>query len=191
MLIRAQLATPDGVFLDTAHYNQIFTMHGSLMMFLFAIPMLEGLGMYLLPKMLGSRDLAFPRLSALGWWCYLFGGLIILAALVAGVAPDGGWFMYTPLSSKTYSPGINADVWLLGVTFVEISALAAAIEITVTILRMRAPGMKLTQMPLFAWYMLGTTAMMLVGFPPLILASVLLEIERAFGWPLLRRHARR
>ena len=183
MLIRAQLATPEGAFLDTAHYNQIFTMHGSLMMFLFAIPMLEGLGMYLLPKMLGSRDLAFPRLSALGWWCYLFGGLIILAALVAGVAPDGGWFMYTPLSSKAYSPGINADVWLLGVTFVEISALAAAIEITVTILRMRAPGMKLTQMPLFAWYMLGTTAMMLVGFPPLILASVLLEIERAFGWP--------
>lgn len=183
MLIRAQLATPEGAFLDTALYNQFFTMHGSLMMFLFAIPMLEGLGMYLLPKMLGSRDLAFPRLSALGWWCYLFGGLIILSALVAGVAPDGGWFMYTPLSSKTYSPGINADVWLLGVTFVEISALAAAVEITVTILRMRAPGMKLTQMPLFAWYMLGTSAMMLVGFPPLILASVLLEIERAFGWP--------
>lgn len=183
MLIRAQLATPGGAFLDTALYNQFFTMHGSLMMFLFAIPMLEGLGMYLLPKMLGSRDLAFPRLSAFGWWCYLFGGLIILSALVAGVAPDGGWFMYTPLSSKTYSPGINADVWLLGVTFVEISALAAAVEITVTILRMRAPGMKLTQMPLFAWYMLGTSAMMLVGFPPLILASVLLEIERAFGWP--------
>lgn len=183
MLIRAQLATPGGAFLDTALYNQFFTMHGSLMMFLFAIPMLEGLGMYLLPKMLGSRDLAFPRLSALGWWCYLFGGLIILSALVAGVAPDGGWFMYTPLSSKTYSPGINADVWLLGVTFVEISALAAAVEITVTILRMRAPGMKLTEMPLFAWYMLGTSAMMLVGFPPLILGSVLLEIERAFDWP--------
>ncbi|SEO09774.1 cytochrome c oxidase subunit I+III [Paracoccus alcaliphilus] len=183
MLIRAQLATPAGAFLDTALYNQFFTMHGSLMMFLFAIPMLEGLGMYLLPKMLGSRDLAFPRLSALGWWCYLFGGLIILSALVAGIAPDGGWFMYTPLSSKTYSPGVNADVWLLGVTFVEISALAAAIEITVTILRMRAPGMKLTEMPLFAWYMLGTSAMMLVGFPPLILASVLLEIERAFNWP--------
>ncbi len=183
MLIRAQLATQNGAFLDTAHYNQIFTMHGSIMMFLFAIPMLEGLAMYLLPKMLGARDLAFPRLSALGWWCYLFGGLIILAALVAGVAPDGGWFMYTPLSSKAYSPGINADVWLLGVTFVEISALAAAIEITVTILRIRAPGMRLTDMPLMAWYMLGTSAMMLVGFPPLILGSILLEVERAFDWP--------
>ena len=183
MLIRAQLATHEGAFLDTDLYNQIFTMHGSIMMFLFAIPMLEGLAMYLLPKMLGARDLAFPRLSALGWWCYLFGGSIILLALLGGVAPDGGWFMYTPLSSKAYSPGINADVWLLGITFVEISALAAAIEITVTILRMRAPGMRLTQMPLFAWYMLGTAAMMLVGFPPLILGSILLEIERAFGWP--------
>lgn len=183
MLIRAQLSTPEGAFLDTELYNQIFTMHGSIMMFLFAIPMLEGLGIYLLPKMLGSRDMAFPRLTALGYWCFLFGGLIMIIALLFGVAPRDGWFMYTPLSSATYSPGINADVWLLGVTFVEISALAAAVEITVTILRQRAPGMKLTQMPLFAWYMLGTSAMMLVGFPPLILASVLLEIERAFDWP--------
>lgn len=183
MLIRAQLATPDGAFLDTALYNQIFTMHGSIMMFLFAIPMLEGLGMYLLPKMLGARDLAFPRLSALGYWCYLFGGLILLGALVAGVAPDGGWFMYTPLTDKTHSPGINADVWLLGITFVEISAVCAAVEITVTILRIRAPGMRLTRMPLMAWYLLATSVMMLVGFPPLILGSVLLELERAFGWP--------
>ena len=183
MLIRAQLATHEGAFLDTELYNQIFTMHGSIMMFLFAIPMLEGMGIYMLPKMLGTRDMAFPRLTALGYWCFLFGGLIMLTALFFGVAPRDGWFMYTPLSSAEYSPGINADVWLLGVTFVEISAIAAAVEITVTILRQRAPGMKLTEMPLFAWYMLGTVAMMLVGFPPLILASVLLEIERAFGWP--------
>ncbi|MFV3077070.1 cytochrome c oxidase subunit I [Niveispirillum fermenti] len=183
MLIRAQLATPEGAFLGPSHYSQIFTMHGSIMMFLFAIPMLEGLGMYLLPKILGARDLAFPRLSALGWWCYLFGGTILLLALLAGVAPDGGWFMYTPLSGKEYSPGINADVWLLGVTFVEISAVSAAVEITVTILRMRAPGMRLTDMPLMAWYLLGTSVMMLVGFPPLILGSVLLEVERAIGWP--------
>ena len=183
MLIRAQLATPEGAFLDTELYNQIFTMHGSIMMFLFAIPMLEGLAIYMLPKLLGTRDMAFPRLTALGYWCYLFGGLILLFALLGGVAPRDGWFMYTPLSGATYSPGINADVWLLGVTFVEISALAAAVEITVTILRQRAPGMKLTEMPLFAWYILGTSAMMLVGFPPLILGSVLLEIERAFDWP--------
>ncbi|GGF57101.1 cytochrome c oxidase subunit I [Paracoccus acridae] len=183
MLIRAQLATRDGAFLDTQLYNQIFTMHGSIMMFLFAIPMLEGLSMWLLPKILGSRDMAFPRLGALGYWCYLFGGLIILSSLLFGVAPDGGWFMYVPLSGKTYTPGINADVWLLGVTFVEISAVAAAVEIIVTILRLRAAGMALTRMPLMGWYMLGTAAMMLVGFPPLILGSILLELERAFDWP--------
>lgn len=183
MLIRTQLATPRGAFLDSPLYNQIFTMHGSIMMFLFAIPMLEGLAMYLLPKMLGTRDMAFPRLSAFGWWCYLFGGLILLGALATGLAPDGGWFMYAPLSSREHSPGVNADVWLLGITFVEISALCAAIEIVVTILRLRAPGMRLTRMPLFAWYMLGTAVMMLAGFPPLILGSVLLELERAFDWP--------
>ena len=99
-------------------------MHGTVMMFLFAIPMFEGLAIYLLPKMLGARDMAFPRLSAYGFWCYLFGGSILIAALVLGVAPDGGWFMYTPLSSRTYSPGINADVWLIGITFVEISAMS-------------------------------------------------------------------
>ena len=104
LLIRAQLATPRGAFLDTALYNQIFTMHGSIMMFLFAIPLLEGLAMYLLPKMLGTRDLAFPRLSALGYWCYLLGGGILIAALLAGVAPGEGWFMYTPLSGRAYSP---------------------------------------------------------------------------------------
>ncbi|MFG1222947.1 cytochrome c oxidase subunit I [Xanthobacter wiegelii] len=183
MLIRAQLSTQHSAFLDKAIYNQFFTMHGSIMMFLFAIPLLEGLAMYLLPKMLGTRDLAFPRLSALGYWCYLLGGTILVLALLAGVAPGEGWFMYTPLSGRTYSPGVNADIWLLGVTFVEISALSAAIELMVSILRLRAPGMKLTQMPLFAWYILGTAAMMLAGFPPLILGSVLLELERAFGWP--------
>ena len=183
MLIRAQLATPAGGTFDKGLYNQLFTMHGSIMMFLFAIPLLEGLAMYLLPKMLGTRDLAFPRLSALGYWCYLLGGGILIVAMLAGVAPSEGWFMYTPLSGKTYSPGINADVWLLGVTFVEISALSAAIELVVSILRLRSAGMVLTRMPLFAWYMLGTAAMMLAGFPPLILGSVLLEMERAFGWP--------
>ena len=183
MLIRAQLATPGSAFVGPAIYNQLFTMHGSIMMFLFAIPMFEGLALYMLPKMLGSRDMAFPRLSAYGWWCYLFGGTILIAALAFGVAPDGGWFMYTPLSSKAYTPGINADVWLLGITFVEISAIAAAVEITVSILKLRAPGMSLDRMPLFAWYLLITALMMIVAFPPLILGSILLEVERAFDWP--------
>ncbi|MDX3975032.1 cytochrome c oxidase subunit I [Shinella sp.] len=183
MLIRTQLATTQSAFLDAAAYAQVFTMHGVVMMFLFAIPFFEGLAMYLLPKMLGSRDLAFPRMSAYGYWCYLFGGTFLVGALVAGVAPDGGWFMYTPLSSSTYTPGINADVWLLGITFVEISALSAAVEILVSILKLRAPGMSLTRMPVFAWYMLIVAGMMLIGFPPLILGSILLEAERAFGLP--------
>jgi cytochrome c oxidase subunit I+III len=183
MLIRTQLASSQSVFMDAEQYAQVFTMHGTVMMFLFAIPFFEGLAIYLLPKLLGSRDLAFPRLSAYGYWCYLFGGTMLIVALACGVAPNSGWFMYTPLSSSTYTPGINSDVWLLGVTFVEISALSAAIEIMVTILKLRAPGMSLDRMPIFAWYMLVVATMMLVGFPPLILGSILLEVERAFDLP--------
>ena len=183
MLIRAQLATPHSAFVGPAIFNQLFTMHGSIMMFLFAIPMFEGFTIYMLPKLLGTRDFAFPRLTAYGWWCYLFGGSLLILAMLLGVAPDAGWFMYTPLSSKPYSPGINADFWLLGITFVEISAIVTAADIVVTILKLRAPGMSLDKMPLFAWYMLVTAMMMLVGFPPLILGSVLLELERAFDWP--------
>ncbi len=112
--------------------------------------MFEGFAIYLLPKLLGARDLAFPRLTAYGFWCYIFGASILLCAMIAGVAPDSGWFMYTPLSSSTYTPGINADVWLLGITFVEISALSAAVEITVSVLKVRAPGMSLARMPIMA-----------------------------------------
>ncbi|MGE0418084.1 MAG: cytochrome c oxidase subunit I [Acetobacteraceae bacterium] len=183
MMIRAQLASTASPFMEEGLYAQIFTMHGTIMMFLFAIPMLEGMAIYLLPKLLGARDLAFPRLTAYGYWCYLFGGTMLIAAFAVGYAPDSGWFMYTPLSSRTYSPGINADVWLLGVTFVEISALSAAVEIVVSILKLRAPGMSLNRMPIFAWYMLVVGGMMLFGFPPLILGSILLELERAFGLP--------
>ena len=100
MLTRVQLATPKGMFMDAGTYNQVFTMHGTMMMFLFAIPMLEGVAVYLLPKMLGARDFAFPRLTAYSYWCYLFGASILLGSLILGVAPDGGWFMYTPLSQR-------------------------------------------------------------------------------------------
>ena len=183
MLIRAQLATSGSAFVGPEIYNQIFTMHGTVMMFLFAIPMLEGFAIYMLPKMLGARDMAFPRITAYGFWCYLFGGSILIVAMLVGAAPDGGWFMYTPLASRPFTPGINADVWLLGITFVEISAITAAVEIFVSILKMRAPGMSLARMPLMAWYMLVTAGMMIIGFPPLILGSILLELERAFDLP--------
>ncbi|HTQ00813.1 MAG TPA: cytochrome c oxidase subunit I [Casimicrobiaceae bacterium] len=183
MLTRVQLATPKSVFMDAETYNQVFTLHGSVMLFLFVIPMLEGMAIYLTPKILGARDFAFPRLTAFSYWCYLFGATIVTGSLLFGVAPNGGWFMYTPLSSNTFTPGVNADIWLLGVTFVEISALSFAVEITVSILKMRAPGMSLDRMPIFGWYILVTSLMMIVAFPPLILASILLEIERAFGLP--------
>ncbi|QOC21694.1 cytochrome c oxidase subunit I [Wenzhouxiangella sp. AB-CW3] len=183
MLIRAQLAIPGNEFLDNAAYNQIFTMHGTVMMFLFAIPLIEGLALYFIPKFLGARDLSFPRLSAFGFWCFVFGGSILLVSMFLGVAPDSGWFMYTPLSSGEFTPGINADVWLIGVTFVEVSAIAFAIELVTTVLKVRSGGMSLSRMPLWGWYILVTALMMVVGFPPLILASILLEIERAFSWP--------
>ena len=186
MLIRAQLATPRSAFMGPDVYNQVFTMHGTIMMFLFAIPLFEGLTVYLLPKLLGTRDLAFPRLTAYGFWCYVFGGSMLLFSLLAGIAPDSGWFMYPPLSAELGSPGINADFWLIGITFVEISAIAAAVEITVTVLRYRAPGMSLDKMPIYAWYALVVAVMILTGFPPLILGSILLELERAFDMPFFQ-----
>src|SRR5690554_1474079 len=181
MLMRTQLALPEQTLIAPALYSQLFTMHGTVMMFLFAIPVLEGLAMYLVPKMIGARDLAFPRVSALGYFCYLFGRLIIIFSLVLGIAPDGGWFMYTPLSDATYSPGRGPDFWLLGITFVEISAISAGVELVVSILRSRASGMSLGKMPIFCWYILGMSLMIIFGFPTLVLASILLELERAAG----------
>src|SRR5690625_4800674 len=183
MLMRTQLALPEQNIVHAELYNQLFTMHGTIMMFLFAIPILEGLAVYLIPKMIGSRDLVFPRIGAFGYYCYLFGGIIILFSLFMGVAPNSGWFMYTPLSSSTYAPGPGSDVWLLGVTFVEISALSAGIELVASILRSRTNGMTLGTMPIFCWYILGMGLMIVFGFPPLILASILLELERSVGMP--------
>ncbi|HLV77363.1 MAG TPA: cytochrome c oxidase subunit I [Marinobacter sp.] len=181
MVIRTQLALPEQAMVDAELYSQLFTMHGTIMMFLFAIPVLEGLAMYLIPKMLGTRDLAFPRLSAFGYYCYLFGGIIVVSSLVLEIAPASGWFMYTPLSSIEYSPGPGSDFWLLGITFVEISAMSAGVELVVSILRTRAQGMSLNRMPLFCWYILAMALMIIFGFPPLILGSIMLELERAAG----------
>lgn len=183
MLMRAQLAWPERASVDHATYNALFTMHGTTMMFLFAVPMMEGMAAYLIPKMIGARDLPFPRLGAFTYWCYAFGGLLLYASFLFGAAPDGGWFMYVPLNSKPYSPGMNADFWLLGVSFVEVSAVLAAIELIVAILLTRGPGMSIDRMPLFAWAILVTGFMIVFGFPPLILGSILLEVERAFGIP--------
>jgi cytochrome c oxidase subunit I+III len=183
LVMRAQLALPLLGILPQETYNQFFTMHGTVMMFLFAVPIMEAIGVMLLPQMLAARDLPFPRLSAYAFWAYLIGGLCFFASIFVGLAPNGGWFMYPPLTSMTYSPGINADFWLLGIGFIEISAIAGAIEILVGVLKTRAPGMTLARMPIFAWAMLVFAGMILVAFPAVILATLLLELERALNWP--------
>jgi cytochrome c oxidase subunit I+III len=183
LLMRLQLAVPNNPFLDYNTYNQFFTMHGTVMMFLFGVPIGEAFAVLLLPSMVGTRDMPFPWLSAFGYWCYAIGGVLVFSSLFFGVAPDGGWFMYPPLTGPTYSPGMNTDVWVLGLGFVEISAVAAAVEITVGVLKTRAPGMTLAKMPIFAWYMLVTAGMIMVGIPAVIAADLLLELERAFGMP--------
>ncbi len=183
LLMRAQLAVPENDLVGHDLYNQLFTTHGTMMMFLFAVPAMEAVGVYLLPAMLAARDLPFPRLSAYAFWAYAIGGLVFFSSIFFGAAPNGGWFMYPPLTSKEYSPGINADFWLLGIGFIEISAIAGAIEIIVGILRNRAPGMTLDRMPIFAWAMLVFAAMIVFAFPAVIWGTILLELERAFDWP--------
>ena len=183
LLMRTQLSWPGNEFLTQDLYNQIFTMHGTTMMFLFAVPAVEALGVILLPQILGARDLPFPRLGAFAIWAYIIGGLVFFGTIFFDLAPKDGWFMYPPLTLKEYSPGDNADFWLLGIGFIEISAIAGAIEIIVGTLKTRAPGMSLARMPIFAWAMLVFAGMIVFAFPAVILATMLLEIERSFGWP--------
>jgi len=183
LLMRAQLALPENTLLSSTTYNQVFTMHGTVMMFLFAVPVVEAVAVYLLPNMLGARDLPFPRLSAYAYWAYAFGGLAFFCTLFVGLAPDGGWFMSPPLTGKHLSPGLNADFWLLGIGFIEISAIAGAVELIIGILMTRAPGMSLARMPVYAWAMLVVGVMVVFAFPAVIAGTALLELERAFDWP--------
>ncbi|CAN5287855.1 cytochrome c oxidase subunit I [soil metagenome] len=182
LLMRIQLARPNNDFLSAETYNQVFTVHGSVMMFLFAIPVFEAIAVMFLPQMLGARDLPFPRLSAFGFWAFLIGGLFLSGSIFFDAAPRGGWFMYPPLTTS-YQPGIGADIWLLGFSFIEVAAIAAAVEMIVVALKCRPPGMRINLIPLYAWYVLVAAAMILFAFPPLIAGSLLMEVERAFGWP--------
>ena len=183
LMMRAQLALPDNNLMSPSTYNQVFTMHGTVMMFLFAVPVVEAVAVYLLPAMLGARDLPFPRLSAYAFWAYAIGGIAFFCTIFFGVSPDGGWYMYPPLTGKAQSPGLGADFWLLGIGFIEISAIAGAIELIIGILFTRAPGMSLGKMPVFAWAMLVTALMIVFAFPAIIAGTLLLELERAFDWP--------
>jgi cytochrome c oxidase subunit I+III len=182
LLMRIQLAVPNNDFLSAERYNQVFTTHGSVMMFLFAIPVFEALAILIMPQMLGARDLPFPRLSAFGFWAFVIGGLFLCGSIFFDAAPRGGWFMYPPLTSA-YQPDIGADIWLLGFSFIEVSAVAAAVELICGVLKCRPPGMRINLIPLYCWYTLVAAAMVLFAFPPLIAGSLLLELERAFGWP--------
>ncbi len=183
LVMRTQLAVPDNDLVSQDLYNQLFTVHGTTMMFLFAVPAVEALGVLLLPQMLAARDLPFPRLSAFAVWAYIVGGTVFFSTIFYDLAPRGGWFMYPPMTLTEYSPGDAADFWLLGIGFIEISAIAGAIEIIVGVLRTRPPGMSLDKLPIFGWAMLIFAGMIVVAFPAVILATMLLEIERAFGWP--------
>jgi cytochrome c oxidase subunit I+III len=183
LIMRTQLAQPELELVSHKLYNQLFTMHGTVMMFLFAVPAVEALSVYLLPNMLGARDLPFPRLGAYAFWAYAIGGLAFFCTIFFGVSPDGGWFMYPPLTSLKFSPGVNVDFWLLGIGFIEISAIAGAIEIIIGVLRTRSPGMTLDKLPIYAWAMLIFAVMIIVGFPAIILGTLLLEVERALDWP--------
>ncbi|UJR83467.1 cytochrome c oxidase subunit I [Sandaracinus amylolyticus] len=182
LLMRIQLAVSENDFLSAETYNQTFTVHGSVMMFLFAIPIFEAIAVTLMPQMLGARDLPFPRLAAYGFWCFVIGGVFLSGSIFFDAAPRGGWFMYPPLTSQ-YQPDIGADIWLLGFSFIEVAAIASAVELIVGALKCRPPGMRIHLIPLYVWYTLVAAVMIVFAFPPLIAGSMLLELERAFDWP--------
>ncbi len=181
LAMRAQLAVPDNDLLSANRYNQFFTMHGSAMMFLFAVPMFEAISILILPALLGARDMPFPRLSAYGFWCFMIGGFFVMGSLLFDAAPSSGWFMYPPLA--TQFAGIGSDIWLLGLSFIEVASIAAAVELIVGVLKCRPPGMRVNLMPLYAWYVLVVGGMILFAFPPLIAGDFLFELERSLDWP--------
>jgi cytochrome c oxidase subunit 1 len=181
LAIRVQLARPESGLIDPDRYNQIFTMHGTTMMFLFAVPVMEAMAIFLLPLMLGTRNIALPRLNAFSYWVYLAGGILIWVAFVLDVGPDAGWFAYVPLAGPEFSPGKRVDIWAQMITFTEVAALAVAVEITATILKQRAPGMTLARMPLFAWAMLVVSLMVILSMPSVALTSGMLISDRLVG----------
>nr|WP_238371210.1 cytochrome c oxidase subunit I [Heliomarina baculiformis] len=181
LLIRLQLAVPENDLIPADRFNQLFTMHGSAMMFLFAVPMFEAISIIILPALLGARDMPFPRLSAFGYWSFLIGGVFVIGSILFDAAPNSGWFMYPPLATK--AEGVGSDIWLLGLSFIEIASIAAAVELIVGTLKCRPPGMRVNIMPLYAWYVMVVGGMILFAFPPLIAGDFLFELERSFDWP--------
>ena len=190
LVIRAQLSRPEGIGVSAEIYNQMFTMHGTTMVFLALMPLSAAFFNYIIPLQIGARDVAFPRLNAFSYWVFLLGGLFMNASFVAGplfgtgtlsVAPDAGWFGYANLTSRQFSPGPNIDFWVLGLQILGIASLAAGFNFIVTILNMRAPGMKLMRLPAFSWMTLVTQFLVITAFPVITVALVLLMFDRFFG----------
>jgi cytochrome c oxidase subunit 1 len=177
-VMRLQLARPENHLVGPDLYNQIFTMHGSTMMFLFAVPVMEAVGVLIVPLMIGTRNMAFPRLNAYSYYVYLIGGLLLYAGFIFNTGPDAGWFSYVPLAGPQYSPGKRVDVWAQMITFTELAGLAVAVNQIATIFKFRAPGMSLSRMPLFVWAILVQSFMVVFAMPAVMVASSLLAMDR-------------
>jgi cytochrome c oxidase subunit 1 len=187
-VIRLQLAFPNGHVVDPETFNRLFTMHGTTMVFLVGMPFVAGLSNYLVPLMIGARDMAFPRLNAFGFWIFLFGGFLLYFSYIggsglsgAGSAPDVGWFAYAPLTSRAFSRGASTDYWILGILLTGIGSIASAINVIVTAISMRCPGMTLIRMPMFVWVMLIDAWLIIIALPPLSAAQIMLLIDRFLG----------
>ncbi|HEY3142254.1 MAG TPA: cytochrome c oxidase subunit I [Acidimicrobiales bacterium] len=181
-VIRAELYEPGSQVVSQGRYNEMFTMHGSIMLFLFLGPFAFGLANYLVPLQIGARDMAFPRLNALSYWFYLFGGLTMISGfLTADGAADFGWTGYAPLSSIVRSPGLGADLWLMAVVLTGLSGVLTGVNIIATVLCLRAPGMRMFRLPIFCWNMLVTSVLVLMVFPVITSAGIMLYADRHFG----------
>jgi cytochrome c oxidase subunit 1 len=181
LIIRAQLFTPNNNLVSPDFYNQLFTMHGTTMIFLGVMPLSAMFFNYMIPLQIGARDVAFPRLNAFSYWVFLAGGLLMNAGFLVNAAPNQGWFGYANLTSRQYSPGLNVDFWLFGLQVLGVASLAAAVNFFVTIINLRAPGMKLMRMPMFVWMSFITQVLLLLAFPVITVALILLMFDRFFG----------
>ncbi len=179
--MRLQLSRPENRLIGPDLYNQIFTTHGSAMMFLFAVPILQALGVYFVPLMVGARAIAFPRLVAFSYWLFLAGGIFLYTSFALNVGPDVGWFAYPPLSEQLYNPMRRADVWAQMITFTEVASLAVAVSLITTAFKLRAPGMSLNRIPIFVWAQIVTSFMVVFAMPAVMMASTSLILDRLVG----------
>ncbi|WP_298799740.1 cbb3-type cytochrome c oxidase subunit I, partial [uncultured Pseudonocardia sp.] len=182
LLMRGELAVPGQQFLSNEQYNQLFTMHGTIMLLLYATPILFGFANYIVPLQIGAPDVAFPRLNAFSYWLFLFGGLVVLSGfLTPGGAADFGWFAYTPLSDAIHSPGAGADLWIMGLVVAGLGTILGGVNFITTIVCMRAPGMTMFRMPIFTWNIFVTAILILIAFPVLTAALLGLAADRHLG----------